>query len=327
MFSLIEMLKYKRPEGSITQMDFCIRFLEPSFGLPDIHGNYVKIVNNNGKQPNICFMAHHDTVHKKEGMQKVRVKNDKAYIHSTKVSSCLGADCTTGVWLILNMIEHNIPGVYVIHSGEESGCIGSSALVKDKPDWLDHIEGAISFDRYGTKSIVTHQMGVRTASDTFAKCLADVLGMPKLKADSGGSFTDSNEYKDIVSECTNISVGYYNQHTQSESQDLLYADELCNALVNADWSKLTFHRDPSVYEYDRYRWGFNRYDYMDNYYDGFNLGYDKDDARDLFDIVCDYPEEIVEILQSYGITANQLREDLNLYDNGYINNYLSKTGG
>ena len=59
--SLIEMLRYKRPEGSVTQREFCKRFLEPTFGRPDKHGNYIHIV---GDKPNLCFTAHHDTVHK-----------------------------------------------------------------------------------------------------------------------------------------------------------------------------------------------------------------------------------------------------------------------
>ena len=52
-------------------------------------------------------------------------------------SSCLGADCTTGIWLIMNMIEAKvIEGVYVIHAAEEVGCKGSRALVADDPEWL-----------------------------------------------------------------------------------------------------------------------------------------------------------------------------------------------
>jgi hypothetical protein len=73
MYSLIEMLRYKRPEGSQTQKEFCKRFLEPTFGLPDLHGNYILSVGDN---PNLCFTAHHDTVHRLEGMQNVLVIND-----------------------------------------------------------------------------------------------------------------------------------------------------------------------------------------------------------------------------------------------------------
>ena len=73
MYSLIEMLGYKRPEGTATQREFCERFLEPIFGLPDIHGNYIHMI---GDKPRLCFTAHHDTVHKTEGLQKLVVAND-----------------------------------------------------------------------------------------------------------------------------------------------------------------------------------------------------------------------------------------------------------
>ena len=84
MYSLIEMLRYKRPEGSETQREFCQRFLEPMFGLPDRHGNYIMSV---GKKPNLCFTAHHDTVHKTEGMQKLLVINDVISIADPATSS------------------------------------------------------------------------------------------------------------------------------------------------------------------------------------------------------------------------------------------------
>ena len=66
MHSLVEMLRYKRPEGSATQRAFCKRFLEPTFGKPDQFGNYIKII---GDEPNLCFTAHHDTVHKDDGFR------------------------------------------------------------------------------------------------------------------------------------------------------------------------------------------------------------------------------------------------------------------
>ena len=72
--------------------------------------------------------------------------------------------------------------------------------------------------------------------------------MPLLQPDNTGSYTDSNEYSSVVSECTNISVGYYNQHTKNEVQDLDYADELLIALCQADWSGLVFERDASKVE-------------------------------------------------------------------------------
>ena len=49
---LVEMLQYMRPEGSNTQKNFCLEYLEPVFGKPDTYGNYIHHV---GVKPRICF--------------------------------------------------------------------------------------------------------------------------------------------------------------------------------------------------------------------------------------------------------------------------------
>ena len=311
MHSIIEMLRYMRPEGTVTQRQFCKRFLEPVFGLPDEHGNYILHI---GDQPKICFTAHHDTVHKQEGMQKLIVSNDVVSVADSKVSSCLGADCTTGVYILLCMIESGIEGTYVVHAAEEVGCKGSSALVTDYPAWLADTQAVISFDRYGDNSVITHQMGLRTASDEFAQSFADALNMPELVADSNGSYTDSNEYSMVVSECTNISVGYYGQHGVNETQDLLYLDKLVAKLESADWSKLVFVRDPSVVEYG-------------NYYrktSGVSRGYEveQQNVDAIHSLVLDYPYAIAEMLAEYGFNPYDLMEECQIEDNSHFNAYM-----
>lgn len=319
-YSLIEMLRYRRPEGSETQRIFCEKYLEPVFGEPDAHGNYIKLINYpNGGLPYLCFTAHHDTVHINDGMQHLVVNGDKIMASD---SNCLGADCTTGVWLILEMIEAGIPGIYVIHAGEEVGCKGSSAMLRDHPAWLDHTKAVISFDRKGEESIITHQMGCRTASDAFAVSLSDALGLPQLRPDNTGAYTDSNEYVDVVGECTNISVGYLNQHTKNESQDLFFAYFLLEHLKAADWSKLVFEREPGSFEADRSYystgWG-GRYDMWDDAAAYSRKGYSILNLRgqvrgrnetELVDIIKDYPDEVAELLDEWGVDSSYLMEQL-----------------
>lgn len=327
-YSLLEMLRYKRPEGSVTQGIFCEKFLKPLFGEPDAHGNYIKLINYpNGGLPYLCFTAHHDTVHLTGGMQHVVVSGDKA---KSVDSNCLGADCTTGVWLILEMIKEEIPGIYVIHAGEEVGCKGSRALIKDSPDWLRHTKAVISFDRKGEESIITHQMGLRTASDEFAISLGEALNMPLLRPDDSGAYTDSNEYVDDVGECTNLSVGYLAQHTKNESQDIYFAYYLLEKIKEADWSKLVFKRQPGEVDYSYYGayksrdWA-STYRYGDDYYgDGYdgirktqsssvlNLRGElrNNNEKDLHDIIQDYPWELAELLDEWGIDAGFVMEKL-----------------
>jgi hypothetical protein len=292
MYSLIEMLRYKRPEGSVTQREFCKRFLEPVFGAPDPHGNYIKII---GDKPRVAFMSHHDTVHSQAGMQTPYICEDFVYIDQ----DCLGADCTTGIYIMLSMIELGIEGVYVVHAAEEVGCVGSSAIVRDDPLWLSHVDIAISFDRFGTTSIITHQMSERTCSDAFARSFADELGMWHVP-DTKGSFTDSNEYRGVIAECTNLSVGYYHQHSKKESQDLQYLDSLLEALAQVDWSKLVVDREPQI-EYDD-SWFMRGYS---SSYKG-----EESDEDDMYDFVHNNPQFVADYLESFGISVDDMVEEL-----------------
>ena len=253
---LVQMLRFRRAEGSKTQKIFCKKYLEPIFGKPDVDGNYYLKVGESNK----AFMAHHDTVHIIEGEQKIIVTPDnKVVLPENSKSNCLGADCTTGIWLILHMIKHHVPGHYVIHAGEECGGVGSRAIVSQPPPWLLEVTHAISFDRKGYNSIITHQMGCRTCSDEFAAELSMAFsaasgGKVDFKIDTTGTFTDSEVYSDTISECTNISVGYMYQHSASEMQCLTHAEKMANILVTTKWDSIKSYRDPQVYEYLS-RWG------------------------------------------------------------------------
>jgi di/tripeptidase len=52
---------------------------------------------------------------------------------------------------------------------------------------------------------------------------------------------------DIIPECTNVSVGYYREHTTEEKQDIDHLINLCKACVKVDWENLSVKRDPSVH--------------------------------------------------------------------------------
>lgn len=313
--NLLEMLVYKRPEGSRTQKIFCDKYLYPLMGDPDRHGNYIKVVEHpNGGLPQICFTAHHDTVHNSEGTQELVLQGERV---TSKDGNCLGADCTTGVWLILHMIANGIPGIYVVHAGEEVGCVGSSNLVADyvadnsSYPWLTYTKAVISFDRKGEESIITHQLGSRTCSDDFAVSLSEVLGMTSLRPDNTGAYTDSNEYIYLVGECTNLSVGYLAQHTKNESQNLYFAHLLLNKLLAADWSKLQFFKEPAVEpEYDK-RWGRGGWGDLDDWsYPVSNKKAPTNtmnmNARDIYDMIQDYPEELAVTLDRLGVDVETL---------------------
>lgn len=216
-----------------------------------------------------------------------------AQLHKSNRKECLGADCATGMWLMLCMIQAGIEGVYVIHAEEETGCNGSRKLVARNPDWLQHIDAAISFDRKGYKSIITHQSGQRTCSDEFAYSLSDAIGLG-MECDNGGSYTDSNEYKYVVPECTNVSVGYFDQHTSMERQDLDFAEKLRQNLCSGSFNALTIERNPE----DLYRWSSSAR--------GSGGAY----QATMVDLVYDHHEEIAEFLEQCGYTVEEIAEEI-----------------
>jgi len=236
--TLFDMLRYRRPQGSESQREFCRRFLEPVFDQPDTNGNYLHHVGND---PNVVFSAHHDTVHRQDGMQRIRCKHDLvAELDPEETdSNCLGADDAAGIWLQLRMIEAGVPGTYVVHAAEEIGGVGSAALVEAQPEWLDKRAAVIAFDRRGEDSVITHQKYGRCCSDAFANQMIDLLGESPtpFRQDAFGSFTDSANYPDHL-ERTNLSCGYSYEHTRRESLDLAHLTSLADRLIRADWAQL-----------------------------------------------------------------------------------------
>ena len=210
----------------------------------DEDGNYFYEVGSGSKT---IFASHLDTACKE--YKKVTHKLDGKFIR-TNGKSILGADDKAGVTILLYMIHNNVPGLYYFFVGEEVGCIGSTAASK-RTDFFSNYNKIVSFDRRGTKSIITHQSSKRSCSDAFADSLSKEYAKFKLnlEKDDTGVYTDSAEFTSVIPECTNISVGYYNEHTHTEHQDIDFLIKLAKASVLVNWEDLTISRDPSKTEW------------------------------------------------------------------------------
>lgn len=250
---LIAMLEYRRPAGSKSERKFINRFIRTLGAKPDSYGNWHISVGNN---PTVLWSAHTDSVHRTPGRQKLIIDahSDKPSI-SVAHGECLGADNGAGCWVLREMILAGIPGHYVFHREEESGGNGSRWIAKHLDKLVGSFKAAIAFDRRATTSIITHQWGGRCCSDTFAKSLGEAMGLPMV-LDDGGSFTDTASYTDLIGECTNVSVGYFREHSSDETLDLLYLFDLRDAMVAFDASKLVFERKPGEKDPDLWAgWG------------------------------------------------------------------------
>jgi hypothetical protein len=233
----------------------------------DSEGNYFLKIG----ESRTIFASHFDTACKDQVDVTHVFENN--FIKTDK-KSILGADDKAGVTILLWLMKNNIPGLYYFFIGEEVGCIGSGLAAKNLQFKGDY-DRIISFDRRGTSSIITHQSGTRTCSDEFGVELAKQLNQSGMtyRKDDTGVYTDSAEFTSVIPECTNISVGYYQEHTHSEHQDIVHLTKLAKACLGVKWEELPTKRDMTKVEskWDNYGSGsYSSGSYSSRSYSGWN---------------------------------------------------------
>jgi hypothetical protein len=248
----IQLTSRTYPHGTESEV---FPLLDKNLQSDDFGNLFIKI-----GESDVMFTAHLDTA--TSTLTDIKHVFDGNII-KTDGTSILGADDKAGVTIMLNMIENKIPGLYYFFLGEEVGCIGSKKVAAvQKENKIEGINKVISFDRRGTNSIITFQSSARCCSDTFgtalSKALNDVETSFKYENDDTGILTDSVQFVSIYPECTNISVGYYSEHTFSERQDIEHLKKLSEACLKIDWNSLPVERDPKTTEYKSYG-SFSRY--------------------------------------------------------------------
>jgi hypothetical protein len=193
------------------------------------------------------FVAHVDTVHRECGPNRIRKTQGTWYADG----ACLGADDGAGCAMLMHMLHKGVPGYYIFTQGEERGGIGAKHLADCHPELLSQFDRAIAFDRRGVDSVITHQGWGRCCSDEFAAVLSGELcadGVLMYLGDDTGVYTDTAEFVDLIPECTNISVGYNNEHSDRETLDIHHFKALAAAVVKINWDALPVERDPSYIE-------------------------------------------------------------------------------
>jgi hypothetical protein len=314
--TILEMFSYMRPSGSAAEDAFVDKFLTPlGFKRDDFNNLVLKV----GDKPSILWSSHMDTVHYVSGMQTLDYRNGILTLSKRAkkgASSCLGADDTAGVWLMTEMIKAGVEGLYIIHHAEERGCIGSSNLVQHDAKFVDGIKAAIAFDRRGYDDVITHQSSGRTASNAFATSLAAILG-GQYRPDDSGTYTDTNEYAGLIPECTNISVGYFSQHTRSERQDVHFLLGLRDTLITADFSTLVIARDPQSDPYEDYRGGYHSFSGSSRYRSSTALS----SGHTMEGLIKQYPDIVADILEGQGWDVGHLKAEISSYYGGLFDEH------
>ena len=236
---LLDILERKRSSRSKSEKRFVRQVIDTVPGMQrDGFGNrWIRVGDSE-----TMIACHTDTVHKTGGKQKLAAWRGEL-IPLSNNAECLGADDGAGVYTALKMIEAKVPALYVFHRQEEIGGNGSQWIADSNPEFLKGIKRCISLDRRGSTDIITHQFMGRTASDEFAVALAELLGMGHKPSDKG-LFTDSANYVALIPECTNLAIGYNNEHSSLESLDVDYLDRLIDRLCKVDLESLLTVREP-----------------------------------------------------------------------------------
>jgi hypothetical protein len=252
---IAEMLTYRRAHDSAGEHEFIARYIAPHAApISDTDGTVYAYACDIGNAPRVAFCAHTDSVHNRTlAHARQRVSFDATrkefFVGDKAQRDCLGADNAAGVFVLLQMIAARVPGRYFFFRGEERGGIGSTWLVNNRPDLLDGIRAAIAFDRRDTHSVITHMSVGRTCSDAFADSLADALNMGHERDDTG-SFTDTATLAEFVPECTNVSVGYDDEHSARETLNARYLIKLaaaCIAAFRLGSDALVIEREPGAF--------------------------------------------------------------------------------
>ncbi len=208
----------------------------------------------------ICLVAHLDTVHDKLPEQIVWEKD--------RVSSPqgIGGDDRCGVYAILQIIQkHNCSVLFCCD--EEVGGLGALAFSQTSLCKEMEVNYMIELDRKGKNDAVFYDCD----NPAFTKFITDT-GM---WGEDFGSFSDISEIAPEAGvAAVNLSVGYYNQHTQKEyvvpSEVDKAIDCVCK-LIEKTTEADKFEYIEAVYDYKsyygkRYGYNFKRYDNY-GYYD------------------------------------------------------------
>lgn len=247
--ALYTLLSYRRAHNSAGEKQYILDHIQPlnprviATPADEVMAFFVYV----GKS-NLLFTSHLDTVHMNVPAiwQDIVLENG---LYKKEDKQPLGADDAAGNWLMFNMIHHRVPGVYAFFRGEERGGIGSTYCASHRKDLFEGIDAAIAFDRRGTSSVITHQGGSRGCSDEFGLSLASILQLGHT-LDPNGIYTDTAEFFGLVTNCTNLSVGYENEHSKKETLNKDYIEALRDSLLECDWSKLDFTAPkPEIFEH------------------------------------------------------------------------------
>lgn len=163
--------------------------------------------------------AHYDTVRKNDEI----IVAQKGDIFVNSKNDALGGDDRCGVAIALALIQEHTRGIFCFFDEEETGCGGSTAMIKMYSTYIKECTCYIGLDR-------AHNLDAATYSYRSEKLLA-VVGKYGYK-EVMGSLTDVSNIEDTYPKATvNLSVGFNNQHSSKESVNVKHSYATYEAMI------------------------------------------------------------------------------------------------
>lgn len=184
--------------------------------------------SNEAYSKKMMLAAHLDVKREFSPTDQLVEKNNIVY----REKGILGADDRAGVAIILNLLKEvgnirNIPPFkFVFTVGEEQKQYGAEAI---DPEFFEDVSFGISLDRRDCKDIIYKSSSQDYATLEFAEGVARVSRRIFAEEDKfvpcEGGISDLRVWSDKYTRpCVNLSVGYSNEHHDSECLDLICWD-------------------------------------------------------------------------------------------------------
>jgi glycosidase len=228
--TFLKLTEYTIPHG----MEYTLKKYLPKDIIEDGCGNYYIRIG----ESRTIFTSHMDTACGR--YEKVNHVFTGPMIH-TDGKTVLSGDDKNGMTIMLYMISKKIPGTYYFFQGEESGLVGANAAKqRNRAFFTDNFDRMISFDRRGYDSIITHQLGRRGCTEIFSSALSEEFGYHgmRFKSDSTGIYTDSEVFIRVIPEVTNLSCGYFREHSREEVTNIEFLENLAKVACLIKWEEL-----------------------------------------------------------------------------------------
>ena len=204
MKTLIDMYKILSPSHKESDMSLYIQNHLKDIGVSFEVDRYGQVFSIKPGTP--ILSAHMDQVQR---IAPDKIVEDDGYLYGFN-KHCqvgLGADDKNGIWIILKILQEIDQDTisFIFSSGEEAGGKVGEILLSNHPY-------CIVLDRKGSGDIigVSNQYCCQDFQDEVER-----VGQEFGYTPTTGVFSDANSISNLIP-CVNISVGYYNAHTDHE---------------------------------------------------------------------------------------------------------------